>query len=173
MAIFAIRRDGYDYQELDLEVDDFIENLPEDVDYNTIHDFSLENLALAKYWKPLRTGFSEIKGKKNIIPDISNWINATLFLSPKAYRLLNELLAPFGEFLPVIIGDDTYYIFNCLTAVEAQNSNESITFNESSLTDKIVFKTPNQHCIDIFCTDRLKNAIEDFELKGIVFDTKI
>ncbi len=72
MNTFAIRRDGYNYQELDLEVDDFIEYMSEKLGYNTIHDFSLENLALVKYWKPIRTGFSEIKGEKNLIPDISN-----------------------------------------------------------------------------------------------------
>ncbi len=173
MNIFAIRRDGYNYQELDLEVDDFIENMPEELGYNTTHDFSVENLALAQYWKPIRTGFSEIKGEKNLIPDVSNWIGATLFLSPKAHRLLGELLAPFGEFLPVQIDEDTFYIFNCLTIVNAKLSNEKLDFDEISIKDKVVFKTPEQQCIDIYCTERLKSATESFELKGVVFDRNL
>lgn len=170
MNIFAIRRDGYNYQELDLEVGDFIENMPEEIGSNTIHDFSVENLALAQYWQPIRTGFSEIKGEKNLIPDVSNWIGATLFLSPKAHRLLGELLAPFGEFLPVQIDKDTFYIFNCLTIADAKQSNEKLNFDETSIKDKVVFKTPEQQCIDIYCTERLKSAIEGFELKGVIFD---
>lgn len=76
MEIYAIRSDGYDFQELDLEVDDFIEHMLEDLNYNTIHDFSLGNLSLLPYWNPLRTGFSKISGEKNQIPDICNWIGA-------------------------------------------------------------------------------------------------
>lgn len=164
METYAIRRDGYDYQELDLEIDDFVEIFPEDIDYNAIHDFSVGNLSLAQYWKPLKTGFSEIQGEKNLIPDICNWINATLFLSPKAYRFLKETLNPFGEFLPVFIGNDTYYIFNCLTIVNGDVSAESIK-------DKLIFKVPEQLCIDIYCTDRLKNAIESFDLRGVIFES--
>lgn len=164
MEIYAIRRDGYDYQELDLEIDDFLEIFPENMNYNTIHDFSVENLSLAQYWKPLKTGFSEIHGEKNLIPDICNWINATLFFSPKAYRFLKETLNPFGEFLPVLIGNDTYYIFNCLTIVNGDISAESIK-------DKLIYKAPEQHCIDIYCTDRLKDAIESFDLRGVIFES--
>lgn len=170
MEIYAIRSDGYDFQELDLEVDDFIEHMPEDLNYNTIHDFSLENLSLLPYWKPLRTGFSKIIGKKNQIPDISNWIGATLVLSPKAYRLLNELLTPFGEFLPVLIEQDTFYIFNCLTIATASYNNANLMFDANDISEKIIFKTPEQHCIDIYCTNKLKNVIIDFELSGITFE---
>lgn len=173
MNIFAIRRDGYNYQELDLEVDDFIENMPESLNYNTIHDFSVENLALSQYWKPIRAGFSEISGEKNLIPDISNWIGATLFLSPKAYRFLNEILSPYGEFLPVLIDKETFYIFNCLTVIEAELSNNKLVFDKNNINEKVVFKTPQQQCIDIYCTERLKDAIENFDLKGIIFDTNL
>lgn len=163
MEIYAIRKDGYDYQEPDLEIDDFLEIFPENMDYNTIHDFSMENLALAKYWKSIKTGFSEIHGKKNLMPDICNWIGATLFLSPKAYRFLKETLNPFGEFLPVLIGDDIYYIFNCLTVVDGKISAENTK-------DKLIFKMPEQYCIDICCTERLKDAIESFDLHGVIFE---
>lgn len=83
MKIFSVRRDGYKYQELDLEIDDFIEIFHDKLDYNTIQDFSINNLSLADYWQPLSTGFSTIAGQENLIPDIANWIGATLLLSPK------------------------------------------------------------------------------------------
>jgi hypothetical protein len=49
-------------------------------------------------------------------------------------------------------------------------NNSEPVFNEYDVNGKVVFKTPEQHCIDIYCTDRLKNAIQDFELSGVVFD---
>ena len=82
-------------------------------------------------------------------------------LSPKAYRLLIELLEPFGEFLSVTIDDERYFIFNCLTFVDA------------SAEGKLIFKCCYQHCLDVFCTERLKNIIEDFGLSGINFDLNL
>jgi hypothetical protein len=38
--VFTIERDGYKFKELDLEVSDFVELLPEDIDYVTAHEFS-------------------------------------------------------------------------------------------------------------------------------------
>ena len=162
MIIYAIRRDGYKFQELDLEIDDFIEQVPDNISYHAIHDFSVENIALASFWQPIRTGFSEIEGERNFIPDITPWIGATLLLSPKSHRYLYELLRPYGEFLPVIIENDTYQIFNCLTLVEEH-------FQEPP-TEKKVFKLREQHCLDVHCTNLLKDAVESFDLRGIIFE---
>ncbi|MES2826416.1 MAG: response regulator receiver protein [Pseudomonadota bacterium] len=176
MEIFAVRRDGYKYQELDLEIDDFIDIFRDELDYNTIQDFSINNLSLANYWQPLSTGFSTIARQENLIPDIANWIGATLLLSPKAYRYLGDLLSPFGEFLPIQIESETFQIFNCLTVAEINSvpgDSEKFSFNEDSIGDKLIFKTPYQHCLDIYCTARFQEAVESFDLKGVIFDKNI
>lgn len=176
MNIYAIRRDGYKYQELDLDINDFIDDFPEEIDYGTAHDFSSENLKMAGFWKLYSTGFSEIEGQENLIPDICNWIDATLLLSPKAHRLLGDTLVPFGEFLPIVIEGETYQIFNCLTTAEVNDKASTEThleFDEASVGESLAFKSPFQLCQDIYCTERLKSLIEDFDLKGIVFDTRL
>ncbi len=176
MAIFAIRNDGCKYQELDLDVNDFIEEFPECYDYGQCHDFSVENISMLEFWQFKRTGFREIEGEENLIPDITSWIDATLLLSPKAYRLLSDTLSPFGEFLPIMIEMETYYIFNCLTVVdviEEKSSDTSIEFDMGSVSNTLIFKTRFQRCLDLFCLERLKTIVEGFELKGIVFDSHL
>lgn len=156
---YLIDNDGFKFQELDFEIDDFIDYLPEDWNDIEIHDFSKNNLAFADHWKLLRTGFSEIEGEENLMPDISRWIGASLVLSPKAHRLLGELLAQCGELLPVDVLDDStgkselYHIFNCLT-------------NDSS---QPAYKSKADEFTRLRCGEKFKNLVEDFELKGIVF----
>ncbi len=171
MAIYLIENDGFRFQELDLHINDFIENFPDAMDMASVHDFSKNNLALTAYWKKLRTGFSIIEGGENLLPDVSCWIGATLLLSPKANRLLKDLLDSYGEFLPILIGEHVYYIFNCLTVCDAEgNGIFDFSFDSSSIKDKVVFKPQSKFDTSLFCSDYLKDAIESFELHGVVFE---
>lgn len=170
MQIYLIENDGFRYQELDLHINDFIEEFPDDMDTLTIHDFSKHNLALAKYWPDMRTGFSQIEGGENLVPDVTCWVGATLLLSPRAYRLLADLLRPFGELLPLWIEKDLYYIFNCLTVCDAEGDDSyQFKFVSSSVGGKALFKPPMDFDCSLFCLEQFKNAVEDFELKGVLF----
>lgn len=176
MEIYAVRNDGFKYQELDLEVNDFIEEFPEKYDYGQAHDFCIENIAMSGFWKLKKTGFSEIEGEENLIPDITKWIDSTLLLSPRAHRFLADSLNKYGEFLPVVIGKETYQIFNCLTLVdvlEDKSSETNIIFNPESIGENLIFKTRFQHCFDLYCLPRFKVLIEELNLKGVVFDTHL
>ena len=182
-----MRGDALHFQELDLEIDDFIETLPDSVEESDVFDFAIENTALAEYWPSLDSEFvSHSHNARLPIPDVSKWIDASLVLSPKAHRLLKELLEPFGEFLPVTTDDERYFIFNCLTFVDADESQsekqlyegeevgiKSLIFDNASAEGKLIFKCRYQHCLDVFCTERLKNLIEDFGLSGINFDLNL
>jgi hypothetical protein len=163
MTIFIIDNDDFRYQELDLFIDDFIDAFPADISDIAIHDFSRNNLSLAPYWPSMVTGFSAIEGRENLIPDIAVWIDATLLLSPKAYRLLGDLLLPYGEFLPLHIEDEIYQIFNCLTVADLDIDD----------TSRVVFKpseSSNEIDMAVYCTDRLREAVQSFGLQGIVFE---
>lgn len=155
--IYSIERDGYKYKELDLEVSDFIDVFPEDIDYVSAQEFSENNISLASSWELLKTDFSEIEGHENLIPDISTWIDATLLLSPKAKRLLGETLAEYGEFLPIKINDETFEIFNCLTLRETKEASD------------LIFKSADSHCANLYCQQRFKDLVEDLDLQGVVF----
>lgn len=176
MKIYAIRRDGYKYQELDLNINDFIDALPESISYQEAHEFSKNNLSFAEFWPSMKTGFSEIEGHENLIPDIAPWIGATLLLSPRAFTLLNDVLKSHGEFLPIVIEDETYQIFNCLTlvdAIEEESDETNIVFEPSSMENKLVFKSGFQHCMDVFCVGSIKEFVESSGLKGVKFDPRL
>jgi hypothetical protein len=185
--VFLIRNDNYKYQELGLEVDDFIDLIPEDYDELTIHDFSYHNLELSPWWKNVEAEFVQIEhAPSSPVPDISCWIGATLALSPKAYDAVGDLLKPFGEFLPISCNDSTYYLFNCRTfgQVDERQSEQNIVdgeimsvkrlqFDVVDVQDKVVFKTQYNRCLDMFCGPAFKQRVESKNLSGIVFDTEL
>jgi len=187
MSVFSIRNDGYDFQELDLEIDDFIDARPADIDQRLVLDFSLKNYAMSSWWPTPDTEFVAIDDNAGApIPDICKWIDASLVLSAKAHRLLGDTLKPFGEFLPVTIRGEAFYIFNCLTIAKINESLcekiiykgqeagiKSLVFDEKDIADKLIFKTTYDSCMDLYCTDRFRNIVQDYELKGVTFSEKL
>ena len=187
MTVFAIRNNGYDFQELDLEIDDFIDARPTNVDQRWVLDFSLENYAMSSWWPTPDTEFVAIDDNVSApIPDICKWIDASLVLSAKAYRLLGDALKPFGEFLPLTIRDEVFYIFNCLTLAKINEDLcekniykgqeagiKSLVFDEKDIADKLIFKTHYDSCMDLYCSDRFKLIVQDYKLAGITFSEKL
>ena len=187
MTVYAIRNDGYDFQELDLEIDDFIDARPKGVDERLVLDFSLENYAMSSWWPRPDTEFVAIDDDADApIPDICKWIDASLVFSSKAHRLLGDTLKPFGEFLPLTIRGEAYYIFNCLTLAKINEELcekniykgeemgiKSLVFDENDIVDKLVFKTTYDSCMDLYCSERLKNIVQDYQLTGVVFSQKL
>lgn len=185
--VYAIRNDGYIFQELHLEIDDFIDNFPESVGFHEAHDFSMGNLSMSDWWKPVGTFFAPIEEDTDApIPDIAKWINATLVLSPKAVAAIGEVLARNGEFLPINIAGQNFHIFNCLTLMGVDHTRcekafydgeeigwKTIAFKESDVTKTIIFKSRDQGCLDLFCGDELKNLIEKHQLNGVAFDQSL
>ncbi len=183
---YAIRNDGVKFQALDLEILDITRHLPNNIELHGVLEFSQKNTAMSAWWKTPETEFINIEGEPTSpIPDISLWIDATLVLSPKAYRMLSEILKVSGEFLPVTVGDETYYIFNCFTLGEEDETKskfeqhegvslglEYLTFKESA-AELLIFKSSLQSCLTLFCGDRFKNAVDSFELTGIIFDKNL
>lgn len=181
--IFAIRKDSPTYKALDLDILDVTRNLPDNIDVDSIYDFSQLNTSMASWWDMPDTQYIDYYGEgKSLIPDISCWVDATLVLSPKAHRLLKDLLNDSGEFLPVSISGETHYIFNCFTLGEVNE--EACTFNneegmqaglkhiefKESAKELIIFKATIEGCLTLFCNQRFRDMVESFELQGIIFD---
>lgn len=185
--VFAIRNDSYAFQELDLQIDDIIESRPTDVDEDSVLDFSLSNCAMADWWPTPSTEFLPIDNDPNAaIPDLSKWIDSSLVLSPKAYRLLGDTLIEWGELLPITVKGEIFYIFNCLTFGEVRKELceknyyegeelgiKTIVFNDEDVSEKLVFKTNYNSCFELYCGERLKDILEGFGLSGVVFSTKL
>ncbi len=187
MTTFLIMNDGYKFQEFDLEIDDIVDFVPEKFDLLDIYDFSLHNLAFAKWWGKVESGFTAIDSDSSAeIPDISCWIGATLILSNKAYNLLKSELKPYGEFLPVQCASNNFYIFNCLTIVnvDEQKSEQElfdgevvdinkIVFDKSEVGTQIIYKTKYNNCQDLFCNESFKEIIIKNYLTGITFSENL
>jgi hypothetical protein len=186
MTVYAIRNDYYRFQQLDLQLTDLFAHVPGDIDVDDVVKFSQRNAAMNSWWQAPDTCFIPIEGKpEGAIPDISLWLYASLVLSPKAHRLLGDLLAPFGECLPVTVADDTFYIFNCRTfavedeaacsfeyAGDIQLGINSLVF-KGSVKNMLVFKSKLQNAASVFCGDRFKEIVEANNLLGVVFDTQL
>lgn len=184
--IYAIRNDGYKFQQLDLQITDLIGKQPADLDYTKVVNFSYHNLAMADWWPKLDVRFKPIDDPNEPIPDICHWAYSTLVLSPKAYRLLGDLLKSWGELLPVAVEGETYYIFNCLTTATIKEELceksyyegeelglASIVFDEIDTVNKLIYKNNINACIEMFCGDHFKGAVESFGLSGLMFSEKL
>ncbi|RYY02294.1 MAG: hypothetical protein EOO53_11870 [Gammaproteobacteria bacterium] len=91
-----------------------------------------------------------------------------------------------GEILPITVGSDKFYIFNCLTfgAVKEDLCEKAfyegedvglktIVFESQDVTAKLIFKTDLNSCMELYCGDRLKNIIEEYKLTRVIFSEKL
>lgn len=185
--IYAIRNDYNNHKELDLETMDIARSAPDNIELDDILDFSLVNKSMSSWWVTPETKFIDVEDFPECsIPDVSVWAaGACLILSPKAYRILGELMMSSGEFLPVAVGNATYQIFNCLTIGEADESKSKFRYAndkklgleylefKKSASELLIFKSKVESCLTLFCSDQLKEAVESFELSGLIFDTNL
>lgn len=182
--IYAIRNNGFSFQEFSLPITEVMSFAPASVDQKQVMKFHYNNLALSTWWpNQLQASFKQIPDKPPAsIPDICEWRAACLVLSPKSHELLKTALAPFGELLPVLIENKTYYIFNCLTLgmVDEINSKQDIQngafmgikhiqFNSVDVERKSIFKTTFDRCSTVYCDEKIKSIAEANQLTGIEF----
>lgn len=183
--IYAIRNDEK-YQELDLEIDDVLSFSPDQIDMDDVLEFHIRNTAMKSWWKTPVVEFIDLTETDNAqVPDIRHWVDSGLILSPKAYRLLGQSLQPCGEFLPLLVGDETYQLFNCFTVGDADDEKSQFEYYEGQrlgivklvfddeAANNLIWKTPLESCLSLFCSDRLKNIVETYELTGIWFDQNL
>lgn len=133
-------------------------------------------------WKPLNLDFfNNYDSQPKLEPDISVW-NGHLYLSSKAYDALAEKLAGSGEFLPVSSDEGSGYLVNVLniaddfdavddklTVRNEWNELVSLGFDEEKLEEIPLFRTKQDTYRGIYCSDRIKDAIESAQLSGVIF----
>lgn len=125
---------------------------------------------------------------KEDLPDITPWSTGVLAFNPKAYGVFHSLINKAGEFLPISVYGETYYLFNTLyvipdTAIDKSKAVEvidtgvhhgqtNVAFDEAFLgAEKImVFKSNTNKLLHSFCTEEFKRLYEDNGFKGLVFE---
>ena len=184
--IYALRNDYTKYQDLDLELWDIVRHTPDDIPLDDVNDFSIRNISFKTWWPNPDTRFNKNVGFENAkIPDLSHWTNGTLVLSPKSHRLLGELLAQSGELLPVTVGTDTYYIYNCFVfGEEDKNKTQFSELNgepfellslgfTAETSNKLLFKSESENCVTLFCGEQFKQLTEEYGLTGLEFSEQL
>jgi len=151
------------------------------------HPFHIDRspVPYSDVWKePLFLDFGGEEGetKHEVVPDLA-MRNGRLFFNEKAYALLGADLQKDGEFLPVNYEGGTGYIFNPLTIAEKfwAVDDRITTYNEYGEVQNLglfeeklpagtmVFRCEATKYAGVFCTDQMKEAVEDAGLVGIFF----
>lgn len=181
---YLIENDGTGYKWLALQVDNFIEMMPEKYSDAQLLRFSYHNTSLKDGWMNVSSTFIQDETREPLpIPDISLWLpGAALVLSTKAMNALGSMIGNFGEILPVNCDGEPFFIFNCLNMVEADpNQSEHLVesglvvgvkrigFSSTDIAKSAVFKSRFDNCTALYCNDVLKLAAEQSGLLGIKF----
>lgn len=173
MKIYAIEQD-FAYYELDLRTTDIEDYFPERYEIEDILEFSRKNISLKEFWPSIKTGFMDT-GENLKVPDISIWLDGVLLLSPAAKIYTNHFLEKSGEFLPIIVDDEEWFLFNCLTEAPVNKdltNNSSVTFQAESFRGHDLFKSIANDMFGFYCTERFKALIDEYNLKGLSLATE-
>jgi hypothetical protein len=128
------------------------------------------------------------EGPAGAFPDLTTWGTGLVVFSPKAHAAYNNSLSGFGEFLPMTINAETWYLYNTLyiipdaaidksRAVEVvdtgvHHGQSNVVFDESYLNKEgvMVFKTTTNKLMHSLCTDSFKKLYDEHGFKGLQFN---
>ena len=145
----------------------------------------------SEFWQPVNVEFEDGSAKENIaaVPDISLLLTNQIICNQKAYDALREALNPYGEWLPITVEGIPYWLLHVtkktgVEYVDVKNSKrtlyvvdyneiEKLTFKNELLESLLLFKTAYNDYKNIYCTDKFKNLIMEFGLKGLLFSTEL
>lgn len=113
------------------------------------------------------------------IPDISRLSGPHLVFSPAARDCVAGLLNELGEWLPVVLGEATYWLFNCQNQIDEVDEHASrldeyeeiqaLGFLPEQVAGQIIWCTTYGVGRGMFCTDRLRDLVESNALTGLCF----
>lgn len=149
------------------------------------HPFHINRAPISyiRVWKdPLHILFFPPEDNSQIIvPDLAE-VDGKLFLSEKAYSVLENVIDGHGEFLPVTYDGGKGYILNILTIAEDMNGvDENLTgydnngnlehfcFREEIMEMTPIFRTKIDDYQGIFCNEKMKSIIVNAGITGVLF----
>lgn len=181
---YRIQPEQEQYMYFELDAYDFLDKLGEEFE---LSDFGKP---MQKAWQPIKGKFYPKIGGATAAPDITTYSTDLLVLNQKAYDALKDTLEPFGELLPILVEDQTYYLLNVLSrladeVIDAENSEyeyydeeevgfKVLNFDANKIPqDSLLFCIQNKFAYNIYCDDRLKSLIQDKGLAGLHFNTTL
>ena len=181
MGLYSLYADTENYRSLGFDRHQCREVFGEDIQNQ--FDVNFEAKPYTSVWQPLNVSFADdgsgLSG--DLIPDISER-DGRLFLSPKAYDILKDLIYNDGEFLRVTYEDGEAYMFNPLSLAESVDGLdqklsiksewgdiENTAFHEDRVKGFNVFRSKFDNYRSIYCQESVKSIIEEHKLNGLIF----
>lgn len=186
MKILKILRDHEHYMEFTTDLEEMLDAIgPRVGDLEFMH-FSRHNLSLAEHWESFSGTFKKVRTGADQLPDITCWRGATLVLSDAAKNVLEAQLKDCGELLPINCNGRNYYIFNCLELASLDKDVskqtplehgliefESIAFKNPDSRERQLFKSKEEGCTAIYCSEQFAQLVSDNGLKGLRFSENL
>lgn len=183
--IYRVKYDRQNYMVFDISADE--------IEYGLGDIFLLYDSASSwsEFWKPLNGRFLDDSDSQQLVkvPDVSTWFINELVLNDDAFSKLSVHLSKCGEFLPVAVEGIPYWILHVnkfidMHAIDESKSERfldaancinlvSLTFNESEISDLLLFRTEYTGYKNLYCTEKFKSLIESSGLKGLLFSTDL
>lgn len=184
MKIYQLKQRPEEFKTLILDIMNLANQLGDKKLVKQLRVQPSTNEPLLPLWKDgVVSEFEDVLGKDSAIPDVSPWRGTSLALTAEAYQKLEPVLAPEGEFLPITVGDETIYAFNCLSFGTEDESMclkkysdgfedglETLEFDEEDIEPRYVFKSRLQGCTVLYATESFKHLCEEYRLEGLRFD---
>lgn len=142
---------------------------------------------MASKWKaPEGVFYASDNCKATTLPDITMWGPGYLILNARAHEYFSDVLEKSGEFLPVSISGDSYYMLNTLYLLpdEAMDKSEAVEaielgvhigttnvkMDESKIQNALVFKSDFDKKVGLYCADNFREACLNISLYGLTFE---
>lgn len=139
-------------------------------------------------WPPLSGCFhaENKRGSRKLNPDLYLTEYMWLILSARSKKLLTPLLRKAGEFLPFDCDGEPYYLLvphHIISVNEDESEHyviqgitqgtEKVVFRDEDVGLHVLFKTAFDNGLNLYCAEKFKKAVENYDLTGIYFDTNL
>ncbi|CCN80959.1 conserved hypothetical protein [Vibrio nigripulchritudo SFn27] len=182
MSIYQIRNINRHFKVLEHDPFQRAIDVGDDALLDRLYNEPLASKGLSDVWVEESVKFTAHYNTSTKTPDISVW-GSFLVLTQRAVEALTPYIGSDGEFLPIVIDDEKFQVFNVMSFGEEDKVStkheyidgyptglESLKFIESSVTDKWVFKSLMQGCNLLYCDKKLKALCDKNDLRGVYFD---
>lgn len=187
MTIYKILPDFEHYCAFTLPMKHVLQSIGKTIPATKLMHFYKHNLYLKSAWNDMAATFEPVGGVATVdqIPDVTVWVPGTLVLSTSAVETLRDI-EDYGELLPVETPAGRYWILNCMKQINADEQHSANTteagqvldvatlqFRDEEASRAALFKTPFDGYRNIFCSQQMKDAIQQARLGGLKFSEQL
>lgn len=187
VTIYKILPDFEHYCAFTLPMTHVLQVIGKTIPATKLMHFYKHNLYLKGVWADIAATFEPVEGVATTdkIPDVTVWVPGTLVLSTSAVETLGDI-EDYGELLPVETPAGRYWILNCMRQINADEQYsanitnagqvldvETLQFRDEEANRAGLFKTPFDGYRNVFCSQELKDSIQQAKLGGLKFSDQL